>query len=130
MSNYRIRAHHGMCLAFFEGKGYSSEFAKHMGEIKKLLSEDPVVTVVSQTDDICSFCPNNENGICTAQEKVAGYDRSVLSLCGLKPDTQMNFKKFEKLVNEKILAAGRRKGICGGCQWENICGKKEESLQT
>ncbi|MGN0376150.1 MAG: DUF1284 domain-containing protein [Suilimivivens sp.] len=128
MSNYRIRAHHGMCLAFFEGKGYSSEFVKHMGEIKESLAENPVITVVVQTDDICSFCPNNENGICTVEEKVAGYDSTVLSLCGLKPDALVNFKEFEKLVDEKILAAGRRREICGGCQWESICGKKEGVL--
>ena len=26
----KLRAHHGMCLAFFEGKGYSSAFTENM----------------------------------------------------------------------------------------------------
>ena len=26
----KLRAHHGMCLAFFEGKGYSDTFTLHM----------------------------------------------------------------------------------------------------
>ena len=29
----KIRAHHGMCLHFFEGKGYSNEFTAHMQKI-------------------------------------------------------------------------------------------------
>ena len=56
MSDYRIRAHHGMCLAFFEGKGYNSEFTAHMGEMKKLLEKNPVVELVTKTDDICAGC--------------------------------------------------------------------------
>ena len=28
-----LRAHHGMCLAFFEGEGYSDLFVAHMGKI-------------------------------------------------------------------------------------------------
>ena len=28
-----LRAHHGMCLAFFEGKGYSDGFTAHMRDI-------------------------------------------------------------------------------------------------
>ena len=128
MDDYRIRAHHGMCLAFFEGKGYSSEFTKHMGEMKRLLSENPVVSIVAETDDICSFCPNNEKGSCTSLKKVAGYDHAVLSLCGLRAGAKIPFKVFEKLVDERILSAGRRKEICAGCQWEDICGKGEEAF--
>lgn len=121
MSDYRIRAHHGMCLAFFEGKGYSGEFTKHMGEMKELLAADPVVTIIENTDDICGPCPNNKAGICVTAEKVAEYDRAVLSLCELEPGTGMHWLSFEKLVNEKILAAGKRKEICGNCCWDSIC---------
>lgn len=128
MSDYRIRAHHGMCLAFFEGKGYSSEFTEHMGEMKKRLAENPVVKLMDQTDDICSFCPNNREGKCASLKKVEGYDHAVLSLCGLTAGMKISFKEFEKLVDEKILSAGRRKEICKGCQWEHICGKKEAAF--
>ena len=40
---YRIRAHHGMCLAFFKGNGYSSGFTKHMGNVKYALEENPMI---------------------------------------------------------------------------------------
>lgn len=125
MSDYRIRAHHGMCLAFFEGKGYDSEFTAHMGEMKKLLEKNPVVELVTKTDDICSFCPNNEEGSCTSIIKVEGYDNAVLSLCGLEAGVKLRYREFERLVWQKILSEGKRKEICTGCQWESICGKKE-----
>lgn len=36
-----LRPHHGMCLAYFEGRGYSREFAEHMGKFWILWKEMP-----------------------------------------------------------------------------------------
>lgn len=119
--DYKIRAHHGMCLAFFEGKGYSSEFTIHMGKMKQLLSENPEVYIFSETDDICSSCPNNKEGVCLSEGKVKNYDSQVLALCGLQSGTGLLWKDFEKLVETNVLNAGKRKDICGGCQWNYIC---------
>ena len=38
-TTYRIRPHHGMCLYFFEGKGYSEGFIKHMVESLRMKME-------------------------------------------------------------------------------------------
>lgn len=127
MKEYRIRAHHGMCFAFFEGRGYSSEFTEHMGKMKELLAENPVVTVIAETDDICAACPNNEAGTCTQAEKVSGYDRAVLSLCGLKAGVRVHWQEFEKTVDERILTKDRQKEICGDCQWDPVCSKNKIS---
>ena len=32
-------------------------------------------------------------------------------------------KEFEKMVKDSILDVGKRRGICGDCQWNNICDK-------
>ena len=118
---YKIRAHHGMCLAFFQGKGYSSEFTKHMAQMKRRLEENPLVCITGQTDVICSACPNNENGSCVTAEKVARYDRQVLKRCNLAEGQVMPFFDFEKLVYDNILLPGKRKEICGNCQWNCYC---------
>ena len=118
---YSIRAHHGMCLAFFTGKGYNSEFTKHMAQMKEKLEENPVVRLVAETDDICSACPNNENGICTTAWKVAEYDRQVLARCEISEGEIMRFLDFEKLVCNHILYLDKRKEICGDCQWNELC---------
>ena len=139
----RLRAHHGMCLAFFRGKGYSEDFSSHMGRIKALLEADPeqVIEVICSTDDICAACPNNAGGICTSEEKVARYDAGVMArLCpegaagkagsemaggeltgGEMAKVEMTCAEFARLVRERILAAGEREKICGDCQWSEIC---------
>ncbi len=121
MENYRIRAHHGMCLAFFKGRGYSGEFVEHMDIIKRALEKNPKVCIVAETDKICGHCPNNSFGICTNGDKVAGYDWKTLELCGLEAGTEMDWKEFEGLVKENILDAGKRKSVCGDCQWDSLC---------
>ena len=59
---YKIRAHLGMCISFFRGEGYSSEFTSHMAKIVSELSADPLVEVISVTDKLCEKCPNNMGG--------------------------------------------------------------------
>ena len=38
----RLRPHHGLCMAYFVGEGYSSGFSRHMGEVLAALLEGPV----------------------------------------------------------------------------------------
>ena len=35
----RLRPHHGMCLAYFEGKGYSDDFTENMQHMLELLEK-------------------------------------------------------------------------------------------
>ena len=75
-----LRPHHGMCLQFFEGKGYSSSFTKNMAYILDHLErEDPDICLVVGPDRICSACPHQKDGLCDAEEKTENYDRSVLA---------------------------------------------------
>ena len=98
METYKIRAHHGMCLAFFEGKGYSDHFTQHMGNIKKKLEKNMVICLADDTDEICKYCPNNKNGICESEEKILSYDRAVLRLCGLEAGTFIDWSTFSSMV--------------------------------
>ena len=121
MAVYRIRAHHGMCLAYFRGEGYSEEFTEHMYRIKEALESNPEVVIINETDDICGHCPNNLSGICTSMDKVENYDNKVLGLCGIEAGAALEWKVFEGLVKERVLDAGKRCEVCGGCQWEHLC---------
>ena len=123
---YKIRAHHGMCLCFFEGKGYSSEFTAHMANIIHKLNEDPLVCISDQVDIICKKCPNNKQGICETADKVAEYDKQVLLRCGLPTGTVIPFSEFKEKVYDNIIYAGKREEICGNCQWSSICYLKSE----
>lgn len=117
----KLRAHHGMCLAFFQGKGYSSNFTKHMAQVQQQLSDNPLVCVIDELDEICTVCPNHHDGVCETQEKVEEYDRQVLLRCGLSAGTVMPFRDFQKLVYDRILLSGKREEICGDCEWTALC---------
>lgn len=116
-----LRPHHGMCLTYFTGHGYSGAFSAHMAATLAALTPERPVRLAAETDEICSACPNNEGGLCSRPERVAGYDRAVLELCGLAEGQVLPFGAFTGLVQEKILAAGLRPGICKGCQWNEVC---------
>ena len=121
MKEYRLRAHHGMCLAFFEGKGYSEEFGMHMSRIKSDLKNNPNVKVVCEIDDICSKCPNNKKGKCLSEEKVKEYDREVLKRCNLSEGKTISYDEFKNLVYKNVLIPEKREEICGNCQWNELC---------
>lgn len=118
-----LRPHHGMCLAYFAGYGYSGDFTAHMRRMQETLKKGAVVRLVVKTDAICQACPNNIDGLCEKPDLVSRYDREVLSCCGLNEETELMFADFEKLVHEKVLKPGLRQKICGNCQWNELCGK-------
>lgn len=125
----KLRAHHGMCLAFFEGKGYSSGFTANMEKVKNSLREGIPVELCVEKDVICSACPNLEKGVCATAEKVKKYDIMVLSACGLSEGSQISWQEFSQAVEKNIIKAGRRKEICGDCSWTEICTRKEREEQ-
>lgn len=123
---YKLRAHHGLCLAFFQGKGYSGAFVENMTRIQTALEENPLVCLTAGADDICAACPNNHSGRCETEEKVRRYDREVLRRCALSDGDVLSFRELEELVDHQILSAGQREEICGDCQWSALCHKTEE----
>lgn len=116
-----LRPHHGMCMAYFIGLGYSDGFSAHMARLLAELAPDSPVRLTVGTDAVCGPCPNNRGGVCDKPELVAGWDRAVLDLCGLAEGQVLSFGAFTRRVQEDILAPGLRPGICGGCQWNDIC---------
>ena len=124
MSIYRIRAHHGMCLAFFRGQGYSGAFVENMANMKAILEENPDILLLDGPDDICAACPNRLTGVCG--EKACRYDREVLERCALSPGDTLSFRDFSQKVEDAILRPGKREEICGDCQWSSLCQWQED----
>ena len=124
---YKIRPHHGMCFAFFQGKGYSDAFTENMRAMKEKLDKDPEVVLLCQADDVCACCPRNRNGECIdtasgeSSGKVEKYDRQVLARCGLSEGATIRFQDFSAAVRKNILSPGKREEICGDCEWSGLC---------
>lgn len=125
---FPLRPHHGLCLRFFQGKGYSDGFVANMGAIQSMLQSNPMIRLVPEMDEICGSCPNNQNGTCTAQEKVLRYDEGVLRLCSLEAGQVLHYQDFARKVTQEILQPGRREEICPDCQWSALCQWKQEEL--
>lgn len=125
-----LRPHHGMCMAYFAGYGYSDGFTAHMGALLVSLAPETPVRLTVGTDCVCSACPNNEKGVCNKPELVAGYDRAVLSLCGLREGKRLSFGIFTESVQRRILAPGLRPSICGDCQWNALCSSRKSRWET
>lgn len=116
-----LRPHHGMCMAYFSGHGYSGGFTAHMARLLEDLAPDTPVRLTVGTDAVCGPCPNNHGGLCDKPDLVASWDRAVLDLCGLEEGQVLPFGTFTRRVEERILRPGLRHGICGGCQWNALC---------
>lgn len=128
MSSYKIRPHHGLCTAFFEGKGYSGDFVRNMANVIEMLErENPEIILTVGEDIICANCPNNRTHICNSNHKVGRYDDTVLEMCRLSAGDIVRWSDFRETVFEKIISAGRLCQVCGDCQWFNICGEKSRS---
>ncbi len=119
-----LRPHHGMCILFYEGKGYSTGFTDHMSRVIRLLNDDTSVRITSGPDEICSCCPNLNEKVCLSDEKVHKYDRMVLDMTGLQDGSECTYGEFSRSVKEHILLSGRRREICGDCEWDEICRKR------
>lgn len=126
---YILRPHHGMCLRFFRGEGYSGAFTTNMAKEKAALEGDnPKVMLTIEADRICAACPNKVSGSCEQSHKVVRYDLEVLRLCGLREGDELYFSDFEKMVEEYILKTGHREKICGDCRWNALCKFEGENL--
>lgn len=121
MDYFRIRPHHGMCILFFEGKGYSSNFVAHMEKIIAFLKTNPLIILTKETDEICKACPHNQKGVCEVFDKSSYYDEQVLLHCGLSAGTVTDWYTFQELVIRSIIKAEKRSLICSDCQWNSIC---------
>lgn len=120
-----LRPHHGMCLAYFIGYGYSDEFSLRMSRLLDILKHDTPVKLTVGTDIVCGPCPNNQNNLCVQAAMVEAYDRAVLAACGLEEKLILPFGQFTTFVQERILSPGLRESICGGCQWNAICAQQK-----
>lgn len=125
MEKICLRPHHGLCIRFFEGKGYSREFTEHMGRtIERLQKDGCVVLITDKEDEICRECPNLSKEGCISGEKVKRYDRIVMEMTKVSCGRELHFQELQKLVEEQIIWPGKIHEVCEDCAWALICHKK------
>jgi len=118
-----IRPHHGLCMHFFVGQGYSDTFVDNMKRVIERLNGNPdtIVDLRVGCDVVCDFCPHNRQGICESEPKVEEIDRRCLSCCGLKEGQTLTWMEYTKLIASCILASNKLKLVCRDCEWLPLC---------
>lgn len=116
-----LRPHHGICLQFFEGRGYSEEFVINMSQICERLRSGARIRLRPGGDEICRCCPKLSRGCCSDEEKVSAIDRRTLVKTGLVFDAELDSREYFTLVKKKIIDSGEMSAVCGDCQWSGIC---------
>ena len=119
-----LRPHHILCIAHYEGKGYGKEFCEKMREVISALDTGESFTVTDGADDLCTVCPNHQNGVCTAEEKASRYDDAVKNLLGMTKGEKYTKKQISALAKKNVYSAGRFDSVCHDCEWAYICHKK------
>lgn len=127
MQRYKIRPHHGLCLQFFEGKGYSKEFVENMYLVQEASRKNAPIELRFGKDTVCEKCPNFQGEACLTQEKVEEMDRKVTELCNLYEGQQMGFSEYLNLVQDNILKGNQLEYVCSTCSWYTICATKNAS---
>ena len=121
--NILLRPHHGLCIQFYEGKGYSEEFTKRMDDLISEIQRNSnmLIQLHLDVDVLCNSCPNNIESKCKSYEKVKRFDEKVLSYCDMKSGQVLSIQEFLESVKDRILDKGLLPCICCECEWYSIC---------
>lgn len=115
MKYINLRPHHFLCIPGYKGYGYSREFEVNMEKVIKSLNQGVNAKVTLENDDICKFCLNPQNNVCS-NHFTQNIDLKVMNILGLKEGEFVDFQ--EKLdVLKTVLTPKIHKEICGECIW-------------
>jgi hypothetical protein len=116
-----LRPHHALCALFFEGKGYSQTFVDNMTTF--LADPTRMLQITSGCDALCQACPNNFNGLCSDEAKVALFDQRTLSFTGaiFQADQPVPLYELCQSAFDNILQQGLLAEVCGECEWAKLC---------
>lgn len=112
----KIRGHHLTCTYCFYGSGKkkAEDFFGVKNAIPELLKKlrqnpDMEITVMTNLDDVCDICPLKKTDGCgrspdaySQNEKLRGWDKTILSTLGLKEGQSIKAKDLENRIRERI----------------------------
>jgi hypothetical protein len=85
-----------------------------------------VLQVTDACDTLCQACPNNRDGLCRDEAKVALFDQRTLSHIGrfAQADQLIALHELCQIVYDGILQNGLLAEVCGECEWAALCQDK------
>lgn len=115
----KLRGHHLICLHFFKGEGYTSEFVKNLEVILSKV-ETREVRIVMGPDDLCKACPNLSGERCTkGEKKITELELLALNLLKGNPGDTIEWEDIKERLPE-ILDRWKKRA-CLDCEYEEVC---------
>jgi len=130
MAKNLYRPHHFFCTLGFQGKGYSKDFIKNFSTIKQDLTDDSILKVTLETDDICAPCPHRRGSLCDKQSKIEILDQAHAKALGLSEGDEITWKEAQSRLASLSLVDHHH--ICQGCNWldHGLCAKALQDLKN
>lgn len=90
-----LRGHHLICLHFFTGEGYSSEFVQNLYMVIERAKNENI-TITYGADNICKKCPFLINGFCKDEKEILEMDKTALDLLKLEIRKIVSWNEIRK----------------------------------
>lgn len=129
-NSLELRAHHILCCAAFEGKGYTKEFINKLRDIQNAILENSFVRLIDSADTLCNFCPNIRSVNCApGKSTVQLMDKKVLSLMDPNTGNSLRAAEYYELLAE--IEEDRLTDVCLNCEWKinSICKISNEKIK-
>lgn len=119
-----LRAHHFVCLYFYQGKGYSREFEKNIKDLLVRAKNSEKIKVVRGADDVCRYCPSLENNKCGGNDNTERLIKRLDVMACNYLFIEVGDVVMWKDMKAKVKFAPERwfSEFCSFCDWEKICG--------
>ena len=121
----KLRGHHLVCLHFFTGEGYNSEFIKNLKDILVRTKSGEELEVCSGEDDVCRRCPFLKDKKCSydkhAENEIQKMDRDAMEFLRIEPSMKVTWVDIEERV-KGIFKKWSAK-YCKNCNWQSVCEK-------
>jgi hypothetical protein len=119
----RLRGHHLICLHFFRGEGYSSDFVANLYELLDRAKSGEEIEVVDSADDVCRQCPHLKEEICCYREHFEAAIKEMDSAAFELLATAANRKIEWLMIGESLPAIFKdwSNRFCQDCDWNAAC---------
>ncbi len=119
----RLRGHHLICLHFFSGEGYDSEFIANLRSIFKKIGSGEEIVICTDADDVCRKCPHLNRERClfdkNSDYEIKEMDSRALQLLRLSANGKVKWMEVRDRIPEIIREW--EDTYCKFCNWKKTC---------
>lgn len=95
MTLISLRGHHLICLHFFTGEGYSSEFVENLYAILERTKNENII-ITYGADNVCKRCPSLIDGVCKDEKEISEMDKTALELLKLEIKETVSWNEIRR----------------------------------